>query len=222
MSVLRRALSLYQYLAPALLTPLSFILWFRSSGDVRYALFACFVPILYAYIVPGIGTNVLRLWEFDTKLRLGNFRPHHGFVFGSATATLAWCCLSGELQNIGVMRAAFVLASVLGFWNVLYDIAAVRAGMIRVYNQPWADGQGPEAIVMDYAPLIFAGFGAVYGAGLGVASALLRENRLNTGAFPLLFVVTLAAAIILPVISYIAQSYRKHGHSGLWRCVKHQ
>ena len=46
------------------------------------------MPIAHAYIVPGIGTNVLRVWEFDTRLRLGRFRPHHGFVFGSATAML--------------------------------------------------------------------------------------------------------------------------------------
>jgi len=43
------------------------------------------IPVLYAYIVPAVGTNVFRIWEFNTRLRLGRFRPHHGFVFGSAS-----------------------------------------------------------------------------------------------------------------------------------------
>jgi hypothetical protein len=87
---MRRAFEAYQYVAPALLTPLAAWLWWRHyDGDVALAAIALLVPITYAYIVPGIGTNLLRVWEFDTRLRLGRFRPHHGFVFGTATAMLA-------------------------------------------------------------------------------------------------------------------------------------
>ena len=87
----KRALEWYQYLAPAVLTPLSFWLWWQHYvGDLWLVLTAWLLPILYAYIVPGVGTNVLKVWEFDTAFRLGRFRPHHGFVFGSATAVIAW------------------------------------------------------------------------------------------------------------------------------------
>ena len=48
----------YQYVAPAVLTPLSFWLWWRYyGGDILLVLTAWLLPILYAYIVPGIGTN---------------------------------------------------------------------------------------------------------------------------------------------------------------------
>jgi hypothetical protein len=86
--MIRRTLQLYQYLAPAVLTPLSFLLWWWSEQSVWVALMAWLLPIFYAYLVPAVGTNVLKVWEFDTRLRLGRFRPHHGFVFGSATALL--------------------------------------------------------------------------------------------------------------------------------------
>ena len=77
---------------PAVLTPLGALLWWRHTTETPAGAAAWLMPVLWAYIVPGIGTNVLRVWEFDTRLRLGRFRPHHGFVFGSATAMLGgWC-----------------------------------------------------------------------------------------------------------------------------------
>src|SRR5215210_554529 len=89
-SKVRRAFEAYQYLAPAVLTPLAAWLWWRHyDGHLALAAIARLGPTAHAYIVPGICTNLLRVWEFDTRLRLGRFRPHHGFVFGSATAMLA-------------------------------------------------------------------------------------------------------------------------------------
>jgi hypothetical protein len=178
-------------------------------------LMAWLTPIVFAYVVPGIGTNVLKVWEFDTRLRLGRFRPHHGFVFGNATATIAWLCHGGPVQGgFDVLRTAFVFASVLGFWNLLYDIYALGAGILRVYNQPWADGQGPEAIAMDYAPWFFAGFGAVYGAAISVAELLVMPNSLSAQDFAWLFPLTLIASIAFPVWGYRHRSFRRHGHSG--------
>src|SRR4029079_4717749 len=124
---LRAAMRLYPYVAPLVLTPLTFWLW---RGDPTGWL----VPILWAYIVPGVGTNVLKMWEFDTRFRLGRFRPHHGFVFGSATAMIAWVVHAGPAQDVyDVVREGLVLASLLGFVNLLYDIEALKAGILIVY-----------------------------------------------------------------------------------------
>src|ERR1700704_2034849 len=109
---MRRAFEAYQYVAPALLTPLAAWLWWRHyDGNVALTAIALVVPIAYAYIVPGIGTNLLQVWEFDTRLRLGRFRPHHGFVFGSATAILALLTVgspSPHLQPSEVVRRALL------------------------------------------------------------------------------------------------------------------
>ena len=212
----KRYLELYQYIAPAILAPLSFWLWWRTyHANLWLTLMAWSTPIVFAYVVPGIGTNVLKVWEFDTRLRLGRFRPHHGFVFGSATVTIAWLCHAGPARDaFDVLRTAFVLASVLGFWNLLYDIRALEAGFLRVYNQSWADGRGPEAIAIDYAPWFFAGFGAVYGTAISVAELLAIPNGLGAADFAWLFPSTLAVSIAFPVWGYRHRSFRRHGHSG--------
>jgi hypothetical protein len=176
---------------------------------------AWLLPIIYAYIVPGIGTNVLKVWEFDTRLRLGRFRVHHGFVFGSATSMLAWLCHGDSAEGLfDVFSYAFILASVLGFWNIIYDIRAIQSGLLKVYNQPWADGKGAEAIALDYAPWFFAGFGMIYGAAVGIAEWWVANRAINTPVFTGYFVVILIISIAVPVLGYRGQSQRRYGHTG--------
>ena len=212
----KRVLEWYQYVAPAVLAPLSFWLWWRHyDGDIWLVLMAWLLPVVYAYIVPGVGTNVLKVWEFDTRFRLGRFRPHHGFVFGSATAALAWLVHRAPVVDVlDLVQLSVVLASVLGFWNLLYDVKALEAKHLHVYNQPWADHRGPEAVAMDYAPWFFAGFGAVYGAGIGSAEMLATSGGFGAMNFAWLFPAVLLVAIEFPVWGYRRRSFRLHGHSG--------
>ena len=213
---MKTALNLYQYVAPAVLAPVSFLLWQREyAGDLKLTAAAWLVPMLWAYIVPGIGTNVLKMWEFDTRLRLGRFRPHHGFVFGSATAMIAWVVHAGPAQDVyDVVREGLVLASLLGFVNLLYDIEALKAGILIVYNEPWARGESAEAIAMDYAPWFFGGFGAVYGAGLAAMERLHADGALSLSVFLGAFTLVLSLAIVLPTAGYVLQSRHRYGHWG--------
>jgi hypothetical protein len=183
---------LYPIIAPLILTPLSYMLW---HGDP----IGWLVPILWAYIVPGIGTNVLKIWEFDTRLRLGRFRPHHGFVFGSATSMLGW--VVHQFAQTPLV-SAIAMALVLGTINFAYDVKALQSGILRVYNQPWSEGRSNFDIALDYAPWFFGGFGAVYGYGLVAGN----------------FTFTLLASLTLPTAGYIAQSLLRHGHPGIRPC----
>lgn len=212
----KRLFEWYQYVAPTVLAPLSFYLWWRTyGGDIWLTLIAWLIPVLYAYIVPGVGTNILKVWEFDTGFRLGRFRPHHGFVFGSATATIAWACHAGVADGLGdILRTSFVFACVLGFLNIIYDVKALDSGILRVYNQPWADGKGSAAVALDYGPWFFAGFGLVYGAGIGIAERLAATGNLDGLAFSWLFPLILILATAFPVWGYRQRSFRVHGHSG--------
>lgn len=213
---MKRLLSIYQYAAPIILAPLSFLLWRREyGGDLRLTMTAWLIPILWAYIVPGIGTNVLQVWEFDTRLRLGRFRPHHGFVFGSATSMIAWL-VHGSSANTpwDIVRLSLILCSVIGFCNLLYDVKALQSGILRVYNQPWADGRNETAIALDYAPWFFGGFGAVYGAGLGIMEWMASQHKLTYAAFASAFIAVLLLTLLVPTAGYVLQSIRRHGHWG--------
>ena len=212
----RRPFDIYQYLAPLILTPLSFWLWWRTYDQQLWlTLTAWLLPIIYAYVVPAIGTNVLKVWEFDTRLRLGRFRPHHGFVFGSATATIAWIFHFGFAQGVAdLVLSSLICALVLGVINTLYDIKALAAGVLHVYNQPWAEGKGASAIALDYAPWFFGGFGAAYGVVVASAEWYSTAAVYDSTAFIYLFPLSLLFVIAVPVLGYCAHSYLRHGHFG--------
>lgn len=212
----RNLFTYYALLAPAVLAPLTLWLWWQVYGDWPRTLNAWVVPVLWAYIVPGVGTNILKVWAFDTQLKLGNFRPQHGFVFGSATAFLAWCAHTTPATHwVGCLQSSFILAAVLGFWNILYDIAALKTGVLHVYNPPWAKGEGVEAIAHDYAPWFFGGFGAAYGLSLAGFEWWCSVHGLpSTGATCAWLLCALLFSIAVPVFGFMQHSLRKHGHAG--------
>ena len=213
---MRRVLEIYQYLGPALLTPLSLWLWWQRYQAWAPALVAWLVPILWAYIVPAVGTNVLKVWEFDVRFKLGRFRPHHGFVFGSATSMLALLVHTNPAHGtLDVVKTSLILTCVLGWINLLYDIKALECGLLKVYNQPWAEGKAASDVALDYAPWFFGGFGACYGAGLALMEWRWVDELTMAGVLPLTLKL-LSATIVVPVGGYVLQSKVRHGHWGVW------
>jgi len=213
---------LYQYIAPAILTPLSFYLWWNEYYNWPQTLVAWLIPVLWAYIVPAVGTNICKVWEFDVKWKLGRFRPHHGFVFGSATATLAWLIHGQQSHGVfEILRFALILCSVLGFWNLLYEVKALHSGMLKVYNQPWADGEGAVAIAFDYAPWFFGGFGFAHGLSIGILEFLVTEFGVPNMLESFVAVTLgLALCIMIPVLGFIRRSIRTHGQAGIRPIIK--
>lgn len=215
---MRRFFGLYQFVGPAVALPVSYYLWLAAyGGDHRLTIATLVVPIVFAYVIPGLGTNWLKLWEFDTRLRLGRFRPHHGFVFGSATSLLALPCLApagGDFELTGLLQAAFVVGSVLAFWNWLYDAHALRSGFIVIRRQPYQSHLTHEALAMEYAPVFFGSFGACYGGYLYVLQHVLRAGGSGDLFWWVLFGGT-STVLVVPLSSYVAASYLRYGQPGL-------
>lgn len=158
-------IKIYQYFAWILFTPLSFLLWGKLSNNDT-ALFICLLPIVWAYILPGLGTNYFKLWEFNVKGKIGRFKLQHGFVFGSATALLSGLCYF--LLNVLISKELFIYVYIgvsivfLTLINVYYDYIAIKKNIIFVYNKPWSEGKGAWEITKDYAIHIFGCFFLLY------------------------------------------------------------
>lgn len=215
---MRRFFSLYQYLGPALLTPLAAWLWWRHyGGNAPLAALAVGVPVIHAYLVPGIGTNVLGMWAFNARLKLGRFRPQHGFVFGSATALIVLPLAGSPLAGAdpaAAWQTGLATGAVLLAVNWIYDALAIRHGVLEVYNQPAAESASAWAIAGDYVVWFFGLFGLIYGAGIKLAEPMLLAGG-GWGTALLAGVAMVAATAILPSACYVAASFLRHGHSGL-------
>jgi len=111
---------------------------------------------------------------------------------------------------------------VLGFWNLLYEIKALRLGLLKVYNQPWAENQGVEAIAMDYAPWFFGGFGAAHGLAISGFEYIVNVRGVPDTKMTFAYVViALLLCIAIPVFGFIWYSFRTHGHTGTKPVSKH-
>ena len=210
---MKRVFETYAILGPLILTPLAFWFWWRHyNGQTSLALLAVGVPIAHGYIVPAIGTNVLKMWAFTDRLRVGSFRPQHGFVFGSATAMIALPFFSAPGEGDALLTG-LVIGAVLLAINWLYDALAIRAGILEVFNEPWAQGKGAIAIAGDYVIWFFGLFGVLYGAGLCLVERWLGPAPTASAVVPA-GVVLLIATMVGPSVSYIIASRLIHGHSG--------
>jgi hypothetical protein len=84
-----------------------------------------------------------------------------------------------------------------------------------VYNQPWADGRGEEAVALDYAPWFFGGFGAAHGLSIATLEYIVKKNGIPDLMECIAYVIiSLLLCIVVPVLGFIRYSIRTHGHPG--------
>ena len=213
-----KVLTIYQFAGPLILLPTSYYLWLRwLDYDHQLVLFVLSMPILYAYIIPGLAANWLKLSEYKTRWRLGRFRPHNGFVFGSAISLLALLVVDTLPITLGafeLIRTALATGSIMAFWIWLYDIYAIKMGFLVVYNQPHYQNLGAVAIATDYAPVIFFTFGACYGLAIHISQYYLLELGRWDLYWPLLIVCNLVL-LTVPVLAYVLWSLLRNGETGL-------
>ncbi|MEO9874523.1 MAG: hypothetical protein ABJM26_15310 [Anderseniella sp.] len=215
---MKRFFHMYQYLGPVLLGPLAVWGWHvHYDGNWYLVGVALTVPIAHAYIVPGIGTNVLKMWSFNSKLKLGRFRPHHGFVFGSATSIIVLALMTTPApapSAADIIWTAVVCGTVLLLINWVYDALAIKSGYLEVYNQVWSEGGSHWAIAGDYVVWFFGLFGVIYGLGLRFAETILL-NEPTAPRAAMAIAATVIATITLPTLAYILTSWIKYRHYGL-------
>ena len=220
---MNRFFQIYQYAVPAVLFPAGYVLWLqRFGGNHALACLVLSLPVVFGYVIPGIGTNYLKLWEFNTCVRVGRYRPHHGFVFGTAVSLFGLLCHDPGTNTVsftGLLRAGFILGSVMAFWNWLYDTIAVKADFIRIHKPPHYHGVSTEAVIMEYAPILFGVFGFCYGIFVNLTYHYLFQLNQGHLYWPFLFWGNLSV-LVMPVLVFCCFSLGKYGKFGIESILK--
>ena len=80
---------IYEVVGPIILFPLAILLWWpASNNNFPVTFYAVGMPVAVAFLIPYIGIRLLHIWEIRSPHSNLGFRPHHGFMFGSATSAL--------------------------------------------------------------------------------------------------------------------------------------
>ena len=160
----RRIVYALDFYLPLPLTALMFWLWWARTGSAAFAAYTIAAGLVFGYLVPGIGTNLLGLWRFSGPWMVGNYYLHHGFLYAPYLSLVLYGCF-GVWDTLTLGQAVTVILCmglVQGLVSSLHDICGIKAGMIRIFNARSASGASPEEIVMGWGPLGFGLFGAVY------------------------------------------------------------
>lgn len=209
--------SVYQYFAPLIILPFSFYLWFKEIPNFKYVILILSFPIIISYIIPAIGTNVTKVWEFKTKHMIGKFRVYHGFVFGGFTSLLGFCfyaALPSNSNNFNILIWIILCSSFLSFINTIYDINAVKTGFLIIHNRAFYEQKSSYEIVFDYAPIFFFVLGVTYTLFL----KYVLYSYFNTRPISLIVLfIFYISGLLLPTIFYSIFHYMKYRQWGLLR-----
>jgi hypothetical protein len=220
---MKRFYSIYQYVVPIIFFPVGYYLWLRQfSGDHSLVILTLSLPVIWGYVIPGIGTNLLRLWGFNTCFRIGRYRPHHGIVFGTAVSLIALLCnnaISQDTNFMSIASSAFVFGSVYAFWNWLYDMYAIKSGFITLHKPEHYKDVNVEMIVTEYAPIIFGFFGICYGVFLHLMQYYLIGQSRSDLYWSFLIWGNISV-LIIPVLAFGIFTYFKYGIGGIKSLLK--
>ncbi len=195
--------------------PLFFLLgwgWYSRTQSLRFTLFTLLLPLLYGYLVPGIGTNVLKKWRFNGKFLLGAFFWHHGFKYSSNINLLFFLIFTDAGPGVDLSLAKIVslslsMAFAEGFTIWIHDTHLIKHGILELLKNPLAaQGKSAEEIAFSYAPASFFAIGGSFAlaaltffkidAGGGVPSMSLFGGYLLLGLFFMTTVSMLAFGAI--------------------------
>ena len=161
------------YVLPIPITLAMAYLWFRWSGNAAFAWYVTLLAILYGYIMPGIGTNVMKKWRFHGPGRVGNYYVHHGFIWAANLSPALFLCFLGTPKGPPgcgtILRVLLATGFVHAYKGWVYDIALLRYGFTEVTSVPRLRGKSPEEVTGHYVPVCFFLIGLTYALGALVA-----------------------------------------------------
>lgn len=88
----RRVVYVLDFYLPFPLTALMFWLWWARTGSAAFAAYTTAAGLIFGYLVPGIGTNLLGLWKFSGPWKLGSYYLHHGFLYAPYLSLVLYGC----------------------------------------------------------------------------------------------------------------------------------
>ena len=193
---MRRAyLVLIDFVLPMPMTALMYYLWYRRTGSALFSGYVLMLGVLFGYIYPGIGTNVLHLWRFNGPFRIKNYFIHHGFVYAPYLALVFYVAFApgapltcGNIVRI-VLCGAFIQCVV----SCHHDVCGVSTGMIEINNTPSKLKRSPVEIVTEFGVVGFGLVGASFAGSCLIAYHTIVVKAISDiRTFVLLMVMGLA------------------------------
>jgi len=207
----RAWLYLIDFVLPLPMTAVMFSLWRWRTGNAMFAAYVLALGVLFGYIFPGIGTNVLHLWKFHGPLRMGNYFLHHGFMYAPYLALVFYVAFAegAPLTAGNSIRIVLSSAFVQCVLSCHHDWCGVSTGMIEIDSAAARAKRSPVEIVTDFGVVSFALLGASFSGSCLIAYRfIVMQGHRDPWSFALLTAMGLALMGVA-ALQYVIQDRRQ-------------
>ncbi len=214
---MKKLMIIWVYLLPFPVCIAAFFYWREVTKSQLFALFIIALPVLYGYIIPGIGTNIMKKWRFHGKMLLGNYYIHHGFKYASNLNLSFFVAFSDAYvqPNPSLNRyitIALSTAFIQGYIIWIHDTHCIKQGMLELDNPFSRAGKSAEEISFQYAPLTFFLIGLTFAISSLIAYQQLVVENIDSWrvfSYCLLGGFTMMASIPSIIFGFIEKSWDK-------------
>lgn len=192
----RLFLSALMFWLPIPVTTAMAIVWWRFSGDLKVVSVAVLLPLVYGYVMPFIGINILKNWQFKGGWRIGGMYVHHGFMYASKLSFFGFA----PLMILSIEMPVWILNCLwIGMTSVLYACTAwLQDHLSFSFGIVIDPKSGLSLNVNRYAPVCFSLIGLLYTAGLVTCYHMKLNNSLTTSYTLGLLSVQFLLMLIIP------------------------
>jgi hypothetical protein len=157
-------LVLADYVIPIPLTILMYFLWETKTDSSTYSFFILLLGLVYGYIVPGISSNIFKLWKFKWPFQFRNVFYNHGFIYTSYLALILYLVFPDNIQLSDFNIVRIVISNFALFAIVVshHEIMAIKGGMMKSLNSVAEQGKSAVEVVTYFSFLCFGFLGASY------------------------------------------------------------
>lgn len=195
------------YVLPVPVTLAMAWLWRWWSGSAAFAGYVTLLAVFFGYLVPGIGTNLMKKWRFFGPGLVGNYYVHHGFIWAANLGPALFLSFLGtprEALGWGtVLRVLLATGAIHAYKGWGYDIALLRHGFTEVTSVPRLRGKSPEEVAGHYAPVCFFLIGMTYALGALVAyHEFVVQHGSGIGSHVRAWAIGATAMVAVPSLAY--------------------
>jgi hypothetical protein len=193
------------------MTVLMFAVWRWRTGSAIFAAYVLTLGVLFGYIFPGIGTNVLRLWKFNGPLRMGNYFVHHGFIYAPYLSLVFYVAFAEQapLTAGNILRVVLCSAFIQCVLSCHHDYCGVSAGMIEIDSAAARARRSPAEIVANFGLVSFSLLGASFSGSCLIAYQFLVVKR-DEDPWTFVLLVALGLGLMgVAALQYVIKSRRE-------------
>lgn len=192
----RLFLNALMFWLPIPVTTAMAIVWWRFSGDLKVVAVAVLLPLVYGYVMPFIGINILKNWQFKGGWRIGGMYVHHGFMYASKLSFYGFVpllILSDEMSVWAFNFSWLVITSILYACTAwLQDHLSFAFGIVIFPKS------NMHLNVNRYALVCFSLIGLLYTIGLVICYHMNLKDSLTPSYTLALLTVQFLLMLIIP------------------------